>query len=174
MQTIEHLIKQYQLLTDWYISVLEGVDNKDSCKTISDNNNSLEWLAGHLIVGRYRNIIRLGLQIEPYKHLDKFINQTIPPPNAIAFDKKTQYPSLTECKEQWIDYSKTFLIQLKEVDENILKTEMPFSVLTGGNTIEDALTFVTLHEAFHIGQMSIIRKAFGYPAMQLSPRTEQN
>jgi uncharacterized damage-inducible protein DinB len=170
MQSLEHIIKQYQLLSDWYLSVLEGIDDKDGSKTISDNANSLEWLAGHLITGRYRNIIRLGLQIEPYKNLDKFINQAIPPPNAIKFDKAIQYPGLTDSMNQWIEYAKIFLDRLRVVDENILKSEIPFTVMTGGNTVEDALTFMALHETFHIGQMSIIRKAIGYPAMQLIPR----
>lgn len=170
MDSIANLIKQYQLLTDWYLSVLEDIDVADGHKTITDNTNSLEWLAGHLITGRYRNIIRLGITIEPYEYIDKFINQAIPPPNAIAFNKMIQYPSLNDCKQQWIRYGKLFMNRLKEIKVDTLRTEIPFTVMTGGNTIEDALTFIVLHETFHIGQMSIIRKALGYPAMQLSPR----
>ena len=133
MPSLGHLIKQYQLLTDWYLSVLEGIDDKDGVKTLSDNTNSLEWLAGHLITGRYRNMIRLGIEIEPYKHLDKFINQTIPPPNAIAFSKSIHYPGLSESKQQWNEYSKTFLDRLKTVDDNVLKTAIPFSIYASVN-----------------------------------------
>jgi uncharacterized damage-inducible protein DinB len=170
MQSITHIVKQYQLLTDWYLSVLEGIADQDGKKTIGENANSLEWIAGHLITGRYRNILRLGIQIEPYKDLDKYINQTIPPPNAVKFDRIIQYPSLSDSTIQWTAYGKIFLDRLKTVDENTLRTEIPFTVMTGGNTVEDALTFIALHETFHIGQMSIIRKALGYPAMQLMPR----
>lgn len=170
MESIANLIKQYQLLTDWYLSVIEDIEESDGSKTIADNTNSLEWLAGHLITGRYRNIIRLGVEIEPYKYMDKFINQTIPPPNAIAFNKMIQYPSLNDCKQQWKIYGKIFMDRLKEIKTDTLSAEIPFTVMTGGNTVKDALTFITLHETFHIGQMSIIRKALGYPAMQLSPR----
>jgi hypothetical protein len=170
MTSIEQVIKQYQITTDWFLSVLEGIDDKDGIKTLSENSNSLEWLAGHLITGRYRNIIRVGVSIESYKHLDKFINQTIPPPNAIAFSKSIIYPTLTDSKNQWIEYSKTFLERLKSIDDHVLKTTIPFNLPTGGNTVEDALTFMALHETYHIGQMSIIRKVFGYPGMRLSPK----
>ena len=170
MSPLHHITKQYQLLTDWYISVLEEVSDKDGNKAPIEHTNSLEWLAGHLIAGRYRNMTRLVLQVEPYENLDKFVNQTIPPPNAVAFDSKVKYPSLTECRAQWASYSTTFIAALKNTDESLLKSEIPFSVLTGGNTIEDALAFVVMHETYHIGQMSIIRKALGYPSMQLSPR----
>ncbi len=130
----------------------------------------MEWLAGHLITGRYRNIIRLGIKPAPYKYLDLFINQTIPPPNAIAFNKKIVYPTLTQSREQWKNYSDIFLQGLNTSDENILKAEIPFSVPTGGNTVMDALLFVILHETYHIGQMSIIRKSMGYNSMQVVPR----
>jgi hypothetical protein len=171
MPSIDHLIKQYQITTSWFLSVLDGIDDKDGVKTLSDNTNSLEWLAGHLLTGRYRNMMRIGLQVEPYKHLDKFINQTIPPPNAIAFDKSSSYPTLTDSKSQWIKYADLFLERLKVIDENVLKITLPFQLPAGGNTVEDALVFMTLHETYHIGQMSMIRKVLGYPGMQLNPKS---
>ncbi len=170
MISLEHVIKQYQLLTEWYLFALDGISDQDGSKTLNAHTNSLEWLSGHLIVGRYRNLARLGVKIEPYKNLDKFVNQLIPPPNAIAFDSKFKYSSLSECREDWKKYSFTFHEALKNADEKILKTEMSFSVPIGGNLVEDALMFVVEHEAYHIGQMSIIRKSLGYPPMQLAPK----
>jgi len=170
MESVETIIKQYTLLTDWFLSALEKINDQDGCKTINDQSNSLEWIAGHLITGRYRNIIRLKVQIEPYKYIKKFIDQTIPPPNAIKFDKRNTYPSLTDSREQWASYGKTFLDTLNTLDEDILKNEIPFNVLSGGNKVEDVLTFMVMHETYHIGQMSIIRKALGYSAMQLTRR----
>lgn len=170
MNRIHHMIKQYQLLTDWYISVLEGISEEDGSKLITGQTNSLEWLAGHLIVGRYRNMVRLGVQIEPYVHLVQFIDQSIPPPNAIAFDPNMKYSTLSECTEQWITYADIFMKALKNADENLLNKEIPFTVITGGNTVADALDFVIMHESYHIGQMSTIRKMMGYPSMQLGAR----
>lgn len=174
MTTIEQMSKQYRLLTDWYISVLEDIKAEDSSKVIGENTNSLEWLAGHLIVARYRNILRLGQQVEPYKYLDTFVDQTLPPPNFSAFDGNKKYPSLTECIEEWSKYSKIFTDTLESADESILKTEIPLRGPTGGSTVEDLLTSVVLHETFHIGQMSIIRKALGYQAMYWFRRQENN
>ena len=159
-----------QLLTNWYLSSIDGISDQDGSRVINDVTNSLEWLAGHLITGRYRNISRLGIKVEPNKGLDKFVNQAIPPPNAIAFDNKIKYPNLSECREEWENYSNIFLESLRKVEENTLKSEISFQVPTGGNTVEDALIFVALHESYHIGQMSIIRKSLGYSPMQLSPR----
>ena len=170
MVSLEQVIRQYQLLTEWYLFALDGISDPDGSRTMNDRTNSLEWLSGHLIVGRYRNMLRLGVKVEPHKNLDKFVNQAIPPPNAIAFDSKIKYPSLSECREDWKKYSFIFHEAMKNAGEKILKTEISFTVPIGGNTVEDALIFVVEHEAYHIGQMSIIRKSLGYSPMQLTPR----
>lgn len=116
----------------------------------------------------------MGQQIEPYQYLDAFVDKTLPSPSFIAFDSNKKYPGLTEITAKWSKYSKIFIDTLKSVDESILKTELPIGPPTGGKTIEDLLTFVVMHETFHIGQMSIIRKALGYKAMQWFPRQENN
>lgn len=174
MTTIEQMSKQYRLLTDWYISVLEDIKTEDGSKVIGENTNSIEWLAGHLIVSRCRNIVRLGQQVEPYKYVDAFVEQTLPPPSFSAFDRNKKYPSLIEDIEEWSKYSKIFIDTLESADESILKTEIPLRGPTGGSTVEDLLTSVVLHESFHIGQMSIIRKTLGYKTMFWFHRLENN
>ncbi|MFL5730782.1 MAG: DinB family protein [Cytophagaceae bacterium] len=169
-EALTHFFRQYQLLTDWYLFSLADISDEDGKKVIAQQTNSLEWLAGHLITGRYRNMMRLGVKIEPYQYMDKYINQTLPPPNAVAFDTRIYYPSLTESRAQWTSYAEIFLNALKNADETILKSDLTFQIPTGGKTIEDALAFIIMHESYHIGQMSIIRKFLGYKSMQLVPK----
>jgi uncharacterized damage-inducible protein DinB len=159
------MVKQYRLLTDWYISVLEGIKPEDGRKVLSEHNNSLEWLAGHLLVVRGRNIARLGQLAAPFRGLAGFVDQTLPPPNFIPFDAHKTYPSLAECTEAWIATSNVFINALEAADQRVLQTEIALSRPTGGNTVGDLLVSSVLHDAFHIGQMSIIRKALGYKAM---------
>jgi uncharacterized damage-inducible protein DinB len=165
MTTTEPLFRQFSLLTDWYLSVLENVQPADGRRTLGEHNNSLEWLAGHLLVTRCRNIARLDVQLEPWPYLDAYLGPTLPPPGFRPFDKNRVYPSLAECAEAWERASKTFLTALQAADQHVLQTVLPISGPTGGNTLADFLLAAVLHESFHIGQMSIIRKALGYPAM---------
>jgi uncharacterized damage-inducible protein DinB len=165
MTMMQQLPRQFRLLTDWYLSVLEGMQPADGSKTLSEHNNSLEWLAGHLLVTRCRNITRLGGQAEELPFLDAYIDPTLPLPGFRPFDKNRAYPSLGECAETWERISEAFLAALQAADEAVLQTVLPLSGPTGGNTVADLLVSMVLHESFHIGQMSIIRKALGYPAM---------
>ncbi|UOQ69633.1 DinB family protein [Hymenobacter volaticus] len=165
MTTTEQMVRQFRLLTDWYVSVLDGIRPEDGSHVLSENTNSLEWLAGHLLVMRGRNITRLGKQVEPFRYLDTFVDQTLPPPSVRAFDRNMAYPSLAECTAAWTACSKAFIKALETADEHVLRTQIPLTGPTGGSTVEDLLTSIVLHEAFHIGQMSVIRKGLGYPAM---------
>ena len=170
MQSLHYLIAQYQVLTDWYVSTLDGIEDHEGKTIIGDQMNSLEWLAGHLVTGRYRNMVRVGLQVEPYEHLGKFVNQAVPPPNAIAFSPSIPYPAISESITQWRSYAEIFLDRLRVLDTNTLAMPISFILPSGGNTVGDALAFIALHESYHIGQMSIIRKSIGHGAMYLGLR----
>lgn len=170
MTTTEPLFKQFSLLTDWYLSVVENVQPADGRRTLSEHNNSLEWLAGHLLVTRCRLSARLGAQLAPWPHLDAYVNPALPLPGFRPFDKNRAYPSLAECAAAWESASNTFLTALQAADQSVLQTVLPISGPTGGDTLADFLVSAVLHESFHIGQMSIVRKALGYPAMYWFPR----
>lgn len=45
MTTVEQLARQFRLLTDWYLSVLEGIQPAHGRKTLSEHNNSLRAYA---------------------------------------------------------------------------------------------------------------------------------
>src|SRR4051794_29901970 len=105
MDTLVNIVKQFRLVNYWFLSATESIKDDDGSRVVDGQSNSMEWIAGHLITGRYRNLVRLGVDVDPYKYLNQFVNQTIPPPNAIAFDKNIRYPPLSESREQWTNYA---------------------------------------------------------------------
>jgi hypothetical protein len=167
MENIFLLQKQYGLLTKWFCNVLDEINDADGSVRFHDRTNNIRWLAGHLVAGRYRNLARLGVHAEEYPPMDKYVLKNTPPPNAIAFDPAVDYPSLAESLAYWKQYSEQFMQALKNVTKEQWSETIPFTVPIGGNTIGDALTFIAMHETYHIGQMSLMRKSLGYPAMVL-------
>jgi hypothetical protein len=159
------MTRQFELLTDWYLSVIENIRPEDGRKALTEHNNSLEWLAGHLLLTRGRNVARLGQPAPPFEQLAAFVSPTLPPPGFRPFSPRIQYPGLEACASAWVEVSRQFLHALETASEQVLRAEIPLQGPTGGSTVEDLLVAAVLHESFHIGQMSIIRKALGYPAM---------
>jgi uncharacterized damage-inducible protein DinB len=172
MTTLEQQSRQFRLLTDWYLSVLDTIHPADGHRVVSEHTNSLEWLAGHLLVTRNRNITRLGGAAIHLPHLDAYVDPTAPAPGFRPFDPQRLYPSLTACAALWQEVSTVFLATLHAADEPTRQTVLPLSGPTGGNTVDDLLVAAVLHESFHIGQMSVLRKAFGYPAMYWFSRAD--
>lgn len=162
-----YLITQFKITSKWFLSILKGIAQHHGSTLITSQANSLEWLAGHLITGRYRNIQRLGITIEEYQHLHKFIDLSIPPPHAITFDHNSIYPSLLDSTGQWEIYSTVFLEKLENSSTAEYNIKIPFTLPFGGDTVGDALHFMVLHESYHLGQMNLIRKALGYTSAPL-------
>ncbi len=162
---METIIKQLSMNTRWYINVLEGITDEEAAKRLNRNVNHLKWIAGHLLLGRYRSISRSGADIEPYPHVDKFIRKDTPPPNAIPIDDSIEYPPLKETLEFWNAVSEKFLSRLPLISEEKLSAELPFTLPINGKTLRDVFAFTASHEAYHIGQMSFIRKSLGHKVM---------
>lgn len=170
MDAFTHTIEQYELLTDWYLNSLEGIEDKDGSKSLNGFTNSLEWIAAHLLVERHKLINLLEGEIEPYAYYDKLVDPTAPPPHNRAFNVDTKYQPLSEIRSKWIGYSTVFIAALKKADVSILSKTLPSNSLTGGNKAENLLVFLAVHEGYHIGQMSLMRKALGYGGMKLGRR----
>jgi hypothetical protein len=166
MKAIDIITRQIARNTKWYINVLEGIAEKDSVRQINKNVNHMRWIAGHLLTGRYRNVIRLGLQTEPYPHLDKFVIPDTPPPNGRPVDENIRYPELAETLNYWKDYSGYLVKILPRLTDEQLMKKLPFEIPFDGDAAVDGFAFTVMHEAYHIGQMSLIRKSLGYEAMK--------
>lgn len=165
MTGIQIITKQFILCSRLYKNVLEGINDEKSVVRLSDHVNHLRWIAGHLLMIRYRNIVRLGLESEVYPHADKFIIPDMPPPNARPIDSTIEYPTLKESLSYWDLYSEYTLKALPALTEEQLNTEGTFESPIGGKTLLDTLAFIATHEVYHIGQMGLIRKTLGYKAM---------
>ncbi len=165
MKDIELISKLLEVNTRWYVNVLEGINEKEAETRISPHGNHLKWIAGHLLSGRYRNASRMGMITEPYPHLDLFIIRGAPPPNGRKIDETFDYPGLQDTINYWRIYSDFLLKALPAIPEESLLDELPFPLPINGKTMLEGLAFTASHEAYHIGQMSIFRKALGHPAM---------
>ena len=165
MNSIQIITRQLILNTKFYKNVLSDINNEESKIRLSGKTNHLAWIAGHLVVIRFGLAVRFGLRRNKYPHLDLFVKKDIPPPNAKPLDESYNYPVLDETLEYWNSYSEYLTSKLPALTEEQLNFELPFDTPIGGKTILESLAFTASHEAYHIGQMSIIRKSIGHTAM---------
>ncbi len=163
MSTIQPVTKQFLLQTRLFNNVLEGIEDRKGSDRVSEFVNHLQWIAGHLTNSRYRLAPGLGLS-NNFPFADVYNDFSQPPPHNRAIDSSIEYPSLTEIKKNWNAFADGFVEKISGLSGEQLGTETPVTVPTG-KTLSDLLSFISNHESYHIGQMSIIRKSLGLPAM---------
>ncbi len=164
MSSIQIIAKQFALQTRLFNNVLEGVEESQGAKRMSEHVNHLQWIAGHLTNARYNYAPIIGLsEIFPYKEL--YMDPTVPPPNNRAIDASINYPTLGEILKYWNFYSPAFVEAISKLSDAQIAVELPFGTPIGDKSMIGFLGFLVSHESYHIGQMSLIRKYLGLDAM---------
>jgi hypothetical protein len=163
MSSIQPVAKQFVLHSRLFNNVLDGIADYQSSERLNDHVNHLQWIAGHLTNSRYHLAPMLGLNTR-FTYSEKYTDLSTPPPHNRAIDPSIQYPTLTEIKKSWNELATAFSEKISVLSTEQLASETPITVPTG-KTLSDLLSFIASHESYHIGQMSIIRKYVGLPAM---------
>ena len=85
--------------------------------------------------------------------------------NGKGIDTAADYPSLTNNLKDWDTITSKFSEALSALTTEQLDAKAPFPSPLG-DTIGGMLAFLAHHEAYHIGQLGILRKYFGKEAMK--------
>ena len=153
LQQLHHML---ELQTRLFLNVNEGLDAHYEERP-NEMTNHAAWVAGHLVSSRYAMARVLGLDVnEP--HAELFANRK-------GLDPQAEYPGLQELRDNWSEISGLVLKAFADADEAFLSAKAPFPTPLG-DTNAQVLTFFVHHEAYHIGQLGILRRVFREGAMQ--------
>ena len=157
MSMSKPLIESYKF-TDWIMNlVLDDMSDEDARKRARGGDGaSINWIVGHLLSYRIDAIALLG---EPYDNPFKeiFGNE--------ASGDGTQYPPISELKDEWPKIATHLERMLDRSTDEMLTAPMPGADGTHGEkTVLDTLIFFSWHETYHMGSMGMLRKELGYPA----------
>lgn len=149
--------EQFDLQTRLFNNVLEEVTDLESDNQLNDKVNHLKWLAGHLTNTRL-SMYQIG-GFEEDKSFDEFFA------HGKAIDKNLNYPTIASIIEKWNEISPKLSNGFKNLPEEMLDSEAPVNVPIADNSMRSFLGFLMHHEAYHLGQMGILRKYIGKEAM---------
>lgn len=132
---------------------LDGLPEEDLFKA-PVNVNPLIWLAGHLTYYRGAMANRLGG------------GHQLPHPELFARYSKLAlpgaYPDIATVRSMWERYSGELKEGLPRLSEELLSGPGPDGLPIKDKTLRGAIAFMAWHEAYHIGQMSYVRKWLGH------------
>jgi len=157
---INAIIAQFDLQTSWFMNALENISDEESNIQSTEQLNPIKWVAGHLTDTRLTvySILTGNPGNEMYKkHFGK--GSSNKPDSA--------FPKIEQVKADWVHIS----IRLKEVlqtlPEEKLLASPPFQVSIPDKTLLGLIAYFAIHESFHLGQISVLRKMIGKDAMSM-------
>jgi uncharacterized damage-inducible protein DinB len=152
-----------RLNTGLFLNCVEGLDDTMARRRVAERTNSIAFLAAHLVETRHYTA---GV-------LDAPLPSPLPPAVARArsLDEAGPLPVLTDLVAAWEVVSAHLAVRVERLDTPFLAR--PAGAFPGSDgTALGALAFLAQHESYHIGQMALLRRQLGLPAMsyELRPR----
>ncbi|WP_344979186.1 DinB family protein [Compostibacter hankyongensis] len=158
MHSKKQLLAQYVLHCRWFVNVLEGFTDEETNERINADMNHVKYLAGHLLNAQYAFAQIAGITVTR-KWDELFAGQG----KSKARDN-FPYPSIDEIKATWDQLYPVVKSALEKMPEEALQKELPASPVAGhgilDSTVGDLWAFLNLHQAYHIGQIGILRRGF--------------
>ncbi len=154
------LVAVLELNTHLVLNCLEGMDDRTATRRVDDRTNNVALIAAHLVGARHFVARHLGADLgSPFGgDLDE----------VQSIEDVTVFPSLEAIREAWTLASKALLHRLASVEPGELPDMAPVPSPSPDGTFLGWLWFMVDHEAYHVGQLALLRKHFGLPAMRWS------
>lgn len=157
--SLQPVIEAINLQTRLFKNVIKDISEEHASDHFAGSPNHFSWITGHIVSTRYSLGAVLGLtDMEPYPELFEK-GQGI---------KESPYPTIEQLTAGWVDFAEKLISRLQELTEDELQADPPVHTPIKENTLRGFITFLCHHEAYHIGQLSLARRIFGYEPMSYS------
>ncbi len=155
--SLQPLIEAFKLQTRLFRNVTKDITEEHGQAHFAGSPNHIGWVTGHLASTRYMLGTVLGLtDREPFPELFG---------RGKGIDEAASYPSIDELTAGWEDFAEKIIDRLARLTEDELKADPPVQTPISENTLRGFIIFLCHHEAYHIGQLSMARRYFGYEPM---------
>jgi uncharacterized damage-inducible protein DinB len=152
--SITQIADQYKLQTGVIDRILDGVPQEHLTTRPDDKANSIRFILGHITHSRYAIAQLLGSE-EAFAHGALF-------ERGAKVRSDSEYPPFGEIKEAWDKISLAMPQLLEGATEEQLAAKQGFEPPGMENNLRGILTFLAFHEAYHIGQISYVRRLNGH------------
>lgn len=142
----------FRVNDDLIAKALDGLNAAELGQRLTDKNNPMLWVAGHVAETRALALRILGEQIHtPWGELFG---------RGAALQKAGRYPSIEEIKHFMLEINHKLYARLEALDDEQLAE--PAKGTEPGQTLADQIAVFAMHDSYHVGQMAFVRKGLGY------------
>ena len=152
----------FRLNTRLLHNCLDGMGEASARARPVADANSAAFIAAHVADTRFAIAAWLGAALP---------NPLAPAlAEARGIDDVRELPPLSEVRAAWDAASEAIDARLAALTAAELDAPAPQRFPAGGPTLLGALAFLAQHDSYHVGQLALLRKAAGLPAMRYAER----
>jgi uncharacterized damage-inducible protein DinB len=143
----------YNLNTKLVSKTLKDLSDDVAHKRVNDTGTTLHWIIGHIANGRHyvAGLFNAGTEFEN----SELFNGGDP------MKEPSEYPPIAEIKQIFESVSEKFIKRLEELTDDDINKKLKEKLPVDDDTMLAAISFFSLHESYHVGQLSYIRKQLG-------------
>jgi uncharacterized damage-inducible protein DinB len=161
---VDITIAQLQLQTDWFINALKDISDDESNLRSIEYANPMKWIAGHLLSCRM-TVIEILTGIHPGRNYEVLFGK------GTVWEESNNYPTIGYLTQAWMKTADEVSFQIKKVQNDAWQAPAPFRTSIPNDSIGGLIAYFSMHESFHIGQLSLLRKSLGKYAMHMGKIT---
>lgn len=158
MHPKDTLLAQYDMHTKLFLNSLAGFTDEVANKRAVPGINHVKWLAGHLLAVRVNMGKAAGADM-PFDWQDIF------KAGSSALDDASVYPPLDAVIAKWNEVTPAIRAAFASLTDDKLDSPSLFPQPCG-DTFCSMWAFLEHHQAYTIGQVSLIRRMDGLEAMK--------
>ena len=152
------LAEMLRMNTRLYRNCLAGLPDDKARVRPSGTTNSAAFVAAHLTDSRYYLLSTLGVkEASPLKGAKGGFNK---------IDDVTTFPPLAEIQTAWTAAGEALNQRLGMMTAADLDAPLDPGFPVETQTLLGLVTFLVQHEGYHLGQLGLLRKHAGLPAME--------
>jgi uncharacterized protein YndB with AHSA1/START domain len=138
-------------------SAQDGLSEQELWQRPTDRTNAMLWVVGHIVQTRAQACGLLGEPMETsWGDLFK---------RGALVVEQSRYPTPAAINEMRSTVTTRLLDKLASLNAEQLAGPMTGFQLPQAKTVADQIGFFALHDSYHVGQLSYIRKALGKPGV---------
>lgn len=158
MQALHATAGVVRLNTRLFINCLDGVSEAHAVRRPNERTNNLAFIGCHLVDSRHFLATQLGLEaLNPFAERLAAIER---------IEQMPGFPTLTEIRSAWASIAPVLEECVAGLTATELRVPARASFPVDDPSTAGMIAFLIQHESYHIGQMALVRKFLGYPAMK--------
>jgi uncharacterized damage-inducible protein DinB len=141
-----------------FLNALDGLDDATARQPHGESRRRVDHIAAHLLDARGSLGTLIGVEV---RHgLATVLS------DATSFDALGDRAPVSAVRTAWAELSQAIARKLEGLETAALDAPASHHFPIRDRTLRGAITFLLHHESYHIGQLGLLRRELGLPAVQ--------